>query len=104
VRRWLEGRGAARVLVLGDLNDAWFEEATAALAQGGALVDLLDRLPEAERYTYVWQGNSEQLDHVLASPTLAAQCRLARPVHVACEFAQQASDHDPVLARFSTPP
>lgn len=93
----------AQVLVLGDLNDFWFSEALGVLTAGGALVNLTDRLPEAERYSYVWQGNSQQLDHLLASPALAAACVEARPVHVNCEFAAQVSDHDPVLARFRLP-
>ena len=92
----------AQVLVLGDLNDFPFSDPLAALTAGGALVELTDRLPEVERYSYVYQGNSQQLDHILASPALAALCSEARPVHVNSEFAGQVSDHDPVIARFAT--
>jgi predicted extracellular nuclease len=92
----------AQVLVLGDLNDFPFSAPLAALTAGGALVELTDRLPEVERYSYVYQGNSQQLDHILASPALAALCSEARPVHVNSEFAGQVSDHDPVIARFAT--
>lgn len=93
----------ADVLVLGDLNDFWFSEPLAVLTAGGALENLTDRLPEAERYSYVWQGNSQQLDHVLASRALAAACVEAAPWHVNAEFAGQASDHDPVLVRLRVP-
>ncbi len=105
VRAFVDGLHAAdaQVLVLGDLNDFWFSEAVGVLTAGGALVNLTDRLPEAERYSYVWQGNSQQLDHILASPALAAACLEARPVHVDCEFAGQVSDHDPLLARLRLP-
>jgi len=93
----------ADVLVLGDLNDFWFSEALATLTAGGALENLTDRLPVEQRYSYVWQGNSQQLDHVLASRDLAAACSEARPVHVNSEFAGQVSDHDPVIARLRLP-
>jgi len=91
----------APVLVLGDLNDFPFSDPLAVLTAGGGLVELTDRLPEVERYSYVYQGNSQQLDHILASPALASLCSEARPVHVDCEFAGQLSDHDPVIARFT---
>jgi predicted extracellular nuclease len=106
VRGFVDALVAAggRAIVLGDLNDFWFGDAVGALTAGGGLVDLTNRLPDVERYTYLWQGNSQQLDHVLASAKLAAQCTDARPVHVNCEFAAQVSDHDPVIARFRLPP
>jgi len=105
VRAFADGilAGGGRLLVLGDLNDFGFSEPLRALTADGGLADLIARLPELERYTYVWQGNSQQLDHVLANAELAAHCIEARPVHVNCEFAAQASDHDPVLARFRWP-
>jgi len=90
----------ASVLVLGDLNDFGFSEMLGVLTAGGALVELTDRLPAAERYSYIWQGNSQQLDHVLASPALDTACTDIAVLHVASEFAGQVSDHDPVLARF----
>ena len=85
---------------MGDLNDFGFSDAVGALTAGGGLVDLTDRLPEVERWSYIWQGNRQQLDHILASPDLAAQCTEARPVHANSEFAGQLSDHEPVVARF----
>ena len=30
----------------------------------------MDRLPKAERYTYVFEGNSQALDHMLVSEEL----------------------------------
>ncbi|HEX5010696.1 MAG TPA: endonuclease/exonuclease/phosphatase family protein, partial [Planctomycetota bacterium] len=92
----------APVLVLGDLNDFPSSEPLSVLTAGGGLVELTDRLPEVERYSFIYQGNSQQLDHILASPALAALCSEARPVHVDCEFAGPMSDHDPVIARFET--
>jgi predicted extracellular nuclease len=52
----------------------------------------------AERYSYVYEGNSQVLDHILVSPALRRADYDV--VHVNAEFAQQASDHDPQIVRF----
>lgn len=88
----------ARVVVLGDLNDHGFSPAVQRLTAGGALVPLADSLPPLERYSYVYEGNAQQLDHVLATPSLRADYDV---VHVNAEFADQVSDHDPQVARFT---
>ena len=90
----------ARVLVLGDLNDFEFSTALATL-QGSppVLHDLALYLPEAERYSYVFEGNSQTLDHIVVSPALVGAVRAFDPVHVNAEFADQTSDHDPLVAR-----
>lgn len=85
----------ASVIVLGDLNDYDFSPTADILTAGGSLVDLPRTLPLAERYTYVYEGNSEVLDHILLSPGLAAKAYRYDVVHVNSEFANQLSDHDP---------
>lgn len=89
---------AAKVVVLGDLNDFQFSDTLTILKQAG-LVDLVENLPESERYTYVFDGNSQALDHIMVSNSLAQS---ALPeydvVHVNAEFADQTSDHDPEVA------
>ena len=59
----------ANVVVLGDLNDFEFS-APLAILKGGGLTDLMETLPAGERYTYVFDGNSQDLDHILVSPRL----------------------------------
>jgi uncharacterized protein len=89
----------ANVIVLGDINDFEFSE-TVQLLEGGVLTTLMDRLPEAERYSYVFEGNSQVLDQILVSnPLLRSFPVDYDPVHVNAEFADQASDHDPQVAR-----
>ncbi|MFH8569841.1 endonuclease/exonuclease/phosphatase family protein [Streptomyces sp. NPDC017993] len=87
----------ADVVVAGDLNDYQFSPALKTLTGGGALTDLVGRLPRSERYGYVYNGNSQVLDHMLTSRHLA---RVDYDiVHINAEYADQASDHDPQVLR-----
>ncbi|MFD4766719.1 endonuclease/exonuclease/phosphatase family protein [Streptomyces niveus] len=87
----------AKVVVLGDLNDYQFSKPVTTLTRGGILTDLMDELPKNERYSYVYDGNSQTLDHILVSSGVK------KPeydvVHINAEFADQASDHDPQVVR-----
>jgi uncharacterized protein len=89
----------ANVIVLGDINDFEFSQ-TVELLEGRVLTTLMDTLPKAERYSYVFEGNSQVLDQILVSnPLLRSFPVDYDPVHVNAEFADQASDHDPQVAR-----
>ncbi|MDX6348793.1 MAG: uncharacterized protein QOF84_3583 [Streptomyces sp.] len=87
----------ADVVVLGDINDSEFSPAGKTLTAGHALKDLYFSLKPSERYSYVYQGNSQVLDHILISPSLGNPDYDV--VHVNAEFADQASDHDPQVVR-----
>ncbi len=91
----------ALVVVAGDMNDFQFSETLAAL-KGSNLTDVVELLPVAEQYTYVYEGNSQALDHILVSTSLAKQVSEVDIVHLNAEFLenQRTSDHDPVLAYF----
>ncbi|HVN61259.1 MAG TPA: Ig-like domain-containing protein [Gaiellaceae bacterium] len=91
---------SANVVVLGDLNDFQFSDALATL-DAAPLHDLIDTLPEDERYTYVYEGNSEALDHILLSDGLFARPFAYQVVHVNSEFADQASDHEPQVVKLT---
>ncbi|WP_091669482.1 endonuclease/exonuclease/phosphatase family protein [Amycolatopsis marina] len=88
----------ANVVVAGDINDYSFSPTVRTLTEGGALTALIDTLPEGDRYSYVFEGNSQVLDHVLIS--VAPRGVDYDVVHINAEFAEQASDHDPQLVRF----
>jgi uncharacterized protein len=89
----------ANVIVLGDVNDFEFSE-TVSILEGGVMTTLMDTLPQAERYSYVFEGNSQVLDQILVSDTMLDNFGIDYdPVHVNAEFADQASDHDPQVAR-----
>src|SRR5262245_23487722 len=65
--------------------------------------DLVETLVPEERFTYVFEGNSQVLDHVLVSSALLPGVQYDI-VHVNSEFAVQASDHEPEVARLNLPP
>ncbi|MGQ5656008.1 lamin tail domain-containing protein, partial [Streptomyces sp. EKR5.2] len=87
----------AQVVVLGDLNDYQFSKPLATLTAGGVLKDLINTLPVNERYSYVYDGNSQTLDHILVSP--AIKKFQYQVVHINAEFSDQTSDHDPQVVR-----
>ncbi|WP_232792667.1 endonuclease/exonuclease/phosphatase family protein [Actinacidiphila yeochonensis] len=89
----------ADVVVLGDLNDYQFSPAVTSLTDNGkTLTDLVNTLPKAQRYSYVYEGNSQVLDHILVSPDLTKNADYD-VVHINAEFANQTSDHDPQVVR-----
>lgn len=106
VRTFVEGvlssNANANVVVAGDLNDFEFSNPLTILEQGG-LNTLVETLPANERYTYNFQGNAQVLDHILVSNNLLANLDAFDVVHINSEFADQVSDHDPVIARFNLP-
>jgi predicted extracellular nuclease len=90
-----------RIVVLGDFND--FEGSVPLqVLDAAGLEDLINRLPVDDGYSYVYQGNSQVLDHVLAS-RVAADGAVIDVVHVNAEFpfTDRASDHDPIVVRLA---
>jgi predicted extracellular nuclease len=91
----------AEVVVLGDLNDFEFSNPLMIL-KDAPMNDLIETLPANERYTYVFEGNSQTLDHILVSDSLIGVSR-TDVVHVNSEFWDQASDHEPQVATLRLP-
>ncbi|MBB3112195.1 2',3'-cyclic-nucleotide 2'-phosphodiesterase (5'-nucleotidase family)/predicted extracellular nuclease [Paenibacillus phyllosphaerae] len=90
----------ANVIILGDLNDFQFSK-TLEITKGDKLTNLVDALPANDRYSYVYQGNSQTLDHLLVSNSLASVSELDI-VHINADFDTnlgRVSDHDPLLAQ-----
>lgn len=111
----LQAKGETDVLMMGDFNSYLTEDPTKALEAAGH-ESLLKRMPSAERYTYVFGGETGALDHGYASNTLKAQVTGVTVWHINAdepnvldyntEFKTddryaatpfRASDHDPVL-------
>jgi len=94
----LAADGNANVVVLGDINDFEFSE-TVSILEGGVLTSLMHGLPKAERYSYDFEGNSQVLDQILVSDRVASRPLQYDVVHVNSEFFDQASDHEPQVAK-----
>jgi uncharacterized protein len=89
----------ANVIVLGDINDFEFSQ-TVSILEGGVLTSLMNTLPKSERYSYVFEGNSQVLDQILVSDNILDRFPIDYDVvHVNSEFADQASDHEPQVAK-----
>jgi hypothetical protein len=125
VRAFVDGLLAedpnALVMVAGDLNDFHFGEPgegvdhplaiLEGIGGGLPLTNLINLEKDAERYTYVYDGNSQVLDHILVSPGLLAYYVAADILHFIASFPVdlgedagtplRASDHDAVEGRFS---
>ncbi|CDQ19195.1 FN3 associated domain-containing protein [Halobacillus karajensis] len=90
----------SNVVVLGDLNDFEFSAPVQTL-KGDVLTNMMEELPEEERYTYIYQGNSQVLDHILVSNHMAKRTKV-ETININSDFSEadgRASDHDPVLAQ-----
>jgi predicted extracellular nuclease len=81
--------------IVGDFNDTPDSEALAPLATLGCY-NVLQDLPESERWTIRFQRKQHQFDYIWLSPALAA-CRVPGSVFVdPKEGMSEASDHRPV--------
>jgi predicted extracellular nuclease len=93
----------ARIVVLGDMNTFEETDELASYLPGrpALLTNLIGRIPAAERYSYIFEGNSQVLDHVFISAALLRGAEID-VVHLNADFPAEtpASDHDPVVARF----
>ena len=93
----------ANVIVLGDFNEFEFVSPVETLAEN--LTNLTETVSEDERYSAIFEGNSQSLDHILVSDNLEDNAEFDI-VHVNTEFAdtpQRASDRDPILASLTIP-
>ncbi|MFJ4470349.1 endonuclease/exonuclease/phosphatase family protein [Streptomyces sp. NPDC089424] len=101
VKQVLDIQKNADVVTLGDINDFEFSDTVELLEGRGELWSAVKSLPRDERYSYVYQGNSQTLDQILISPSIRRGCDFEYDsVHINAEFHDQISDHDPQVLRF----
>lgn len=95
----------AAIISAGDYNEFAFVGPMETFVDVSGLEDLdvVARIPETERYTYVFGQNSQQLDHMHVSPQIARRRVGFKHVHVSSwvTYADQVSDHDPSVARLN---
>lgn len=87
---------SAKIVVLGDFNAFYFEPTLTELEGADRLFNLHRGLPELARYTYVFEGQGQALDHALVSAAAREGATLAIR-HVNAGRIAQASDHDPYV-------
>jgi predicted extracellular nuclease len=94
----------ANIVITGDLNDFQFSAPLTTLL-GNELTNLVTVLPAEEQYTYVYEGNAQALDHVMASANMFRYLNNVDIVHINAPFTDttRLGDHDPVLVRFILP-
>ena len=91
------------LIVAGDYNE--FVETRSVFAPFDDILteaDVAADIPPFERYTYVFDHQNEQLDHIFLSQAIASREVEAEHVHVnnwQPTLADRGSDHDPTVAR-----
>lgn len=100
----------ADIIVLGDLNDELGMETIEVLTQEAGLIDLWSQAPRPTRYTFIFNGVAEVLDHILVTSGLAERLLRLEPVHINADFpeawsqvagvSRRSSDHDAMMAVF----
>jgi predicted extracellular nuclease len=93
----------ARVGVLGDLNTFEFTNELEEILEGTAdepvLTNLVDFAENGDAFTFNFQGNMQNLDHILVTDSLLNGVEVDY-VHVNTDLVDSASDHDPIVAIF----
>ncbi|QUG40563.1 endonuclease [Psychrobacillus sp. INOP01] len=90
----------ANVVSLGDFNDFQFSDAL-KIHEGDHMKNMINEVETSDRYTYVFQGNSQVLDHILVTNNLVKKTEIDI-LHINADFtdmAGRASDHDPVMVQ-----
>lgn len=101
----LDGDSKAKILVAGDFNEfiqtrSVFRPLTELLTDLDEVVDI----PPVERYSYVFDQNSQQLDHVFVSPGVKRHKDKVAFEHIhvnnwSPSFDDRISDHDPSVGK-----
>ncbi|MGF1535409.1 MAG: endonuclease [Elainellaceae cyanobacterium] len=103
VETLLDADARANIVVLGDLNDYAFSSPVQVL-EGNVLQNLDSFLPVNDRYTALFEGNLQALDHILASQHLLFEGNAEIDiVHVSVGLPNGLSDHDPLVSRYTLP-
>ncbi|BDI14752.1 hypothetical protein ANSO36C_05540 [Nostoc cf. commune SO-36] len=91
----------ANIVVLGDLNDTPDSQAIKTL-EGNKLENLVNKIPQDDRFSFIFRGSKEQIDQILVTANLFNKANPEiNAVHVNAGFSRSASDHDPMIARFT---
>ena len=116
----LEDNPGANLLVGGDLNDFAFPEpgegqdtvARITDSPTDPLTNIIPLVAEERRYTFIFEGNSQVLDHMLLNARMEALLRDQNIAHFNTDYPSafgsnpaitlRSSDHDPLVGYFCT--
>lgn len=100
----------ARVIVLGDFNTFEATDDMTVILPGtddgkAIMKSLLNEIEDDNRYSYIFDGNSQVLDHMFATRSLLEGAEFDI-VHINVDFSRlrldiTASDHEPLVGRFN---
>jgi DNA/RNA endonuclease YhcR with UshA esterase domain len=101
----------ALVAIIGDLN-SYYDSLPIDTLRDAGLVHVFEIDPEGGWYSYIYQGGSQTLDHILVTSNLFDLIHQVDILHVNADYAPpeagdesplRKSDHDPVIATFLLP-
>jgi predicted extracellular nuclease len=89
------------IFVIGDMNDLPWSKTVSNLSQDLFFNTAEIEKPE-ERYSYIFEGNAQELDYIFVNKNLADNVIQARFIHVNSflDQSESISDHDPVIIEF----
>ncbi|RWA10966.1 hypothetical protein EKO27_g4138 [Xylaria grammica] len=94
----------ARILTIGDFNEYAFAAPVQTFAEVSGLKDLdeVTKIPTTERYSYLYDMNSQELDHTFVSKKLGKGAKFEHlHVNTWLAYDDMTSDHDPSVAKFN---
>ena len=99
----LQAFGPDRVIFGSDCNEFTFAQPLKDLLSESGLVDIDEAagINPLERYTYIFEMNSQELDHFFVCEKIAGRSPKVDHVHVNTwvSLADEVSDHDPSVAQ-----
>jgi VCBS repeat-containing protein len=100
IHKLVQANPDANVVVGGDFNGYQYETSLTQLESGGEMTNLTWKLAPTDRYSSTFEGNNEQIDHLLVSSKLYGDAQFDI-VHVNTNLPYDSapSDHDPVLSQ-----
>jgi predicted extracellular nuclease len=91
-----------RIIVAGDLNDYPWSDTFSEITKTN-LINPSTLEPNSERFSYIFNGNSFQIDYILVDQMLHRRVVNYKIIHLNTPYSQELrfSDHDPVFFEFA---
>jgi uncharacterized protein len=105
----LDADPSSNIIITGDLNSYYASPPIEILRDAG-LSHAFDQIQPEERYTYIYEGASQTLDHILMTEWLYEVIDSVNVLHINADFTlpiagdespTRKSDHDPVIVIFN---